>query len=239
MTNLLTSQAVMAAINSSWKEAIKINAKILSEDPQDIEALNRLAYAYLETGDCNRAQKHYKKVLIFEPYNPIAQRNLKRMIESGSMFPRKGSKKSASVASFFLEETGKTKVVIAIKLAGKTVLNRLRTGDLLTLVPKKHFIAIHDERDIYIGSLPEDISFRLIEFIKKGNKYDCYVRSVDKNYLCVFLKEISRSNKLKNVISFCPKFEVKDLKNKERPEKEEAEEEITENFEEKEMGVSI
>jgi len=239
MTTTLTSQAVMAAINSSWKEAIRLNTKILSLDSHDIEALNRLAYAYMETGDCDRAQKYYKKVLSYEPYNPIAQRNLKRMIESGGSTPHKSCQKSAAVASIFLEEPGKTKVVIAIKLAGKAALNRLRPGDGLTLIPKKHFIAIHDERDVYIGSLPDDISFRLLEFIKKGNLYACHVRSVDKNYLCVFLREIFRSAKLKNAVSFCLKSEQRDNKTKERGDKEENEEEIVDNYEEKDSGESI
>lgn len=239
MTTTLISSAVMAAINFSWEEAVKLNTKILSEDPSDIEALNRLAYAFLELGKGDQAQKYFKKVLCRDPYNPIAQRNLKRIIEAGNMTPRKGKQKNISIASIFLEEPGKTKVVNAVKLAGKGVLNKLRPGDLLILVPKRHYISLNDEREVYVGSLPDDISFRLREFMSKGNLYECYVRSVDKNYLNVFLREIFRSSKLKNVISFCAKTETKFLKNKEQLLKEESEEETAEVFEEKEEGESL
>lgn len=239
MKTTLISSAVMAAINCSWEEAVKLNAKILFEDPDNIETLNRLAYAYMELGNCGRAQKYYKKTLSFDPYNPIAQRNLKKIIESGNPSPRKGGQKNASIASLFLEEQGKTKLVSAVKLAGKGILNRLRPGDLLTIVPKKHCIALNDEKKVYIASLPDDISFRLKEFINKGNQYECYVRSVDTNYLSVFLREVFRSNKLKNTVSFCAKIKTRDKKNQEQPAMEADEGETTESFEEKEGGESV
>jgi len=207
MTNTLNQSAVLAALNSSWDQAIIYNKKILKEDPRNIDALNRLAYAYFESGNPTKAQFHYRQVLKKDPFNPIALRNLQRIREfSNQKFVPK-EKRISPPMSVFLEEPGKTKLVSLVKIAAKSVLSQVRPGDFLYLSPKNHTIAIVDSQKKYLGILPDDLSFRLIKFIKGGNKYEVYVRSVSKNSLLVFLREVFRSSRYNDVPSFLSKTE--------------------------------
>lgn len=207
MSISISSFAITAAINSSWDQAIALNQKILKENPSDIPALNRLAFAYFERGNIRKAQQFYRRVLSFDPYNHIASKNLKKINEFRCKKLNRNNKKSPMLTSVFLEEPGKTKVVGLVKLASKSILSQLRPGDILKLCPKKHTIMVEDCQNIYVGVIPDDLSFRLLKFIKAGNKYDAFVRSVSKNSLLIFLRETFRSQRFKNVSSFVTKLE--------------------------------
>lgn len=230
MTTSLSFKAISAALNSSWQKAIEVNEQILNEDPKDIDALNRLAYAHLEMGKSQKAHLLYKKVLLIDPYNPIALKNIARVKEFRGTFHKSSfSQKPRTLATVFLEEPGKTKVVNLLKLGSKSVLVLLRIGDSLTLSPKKHYITVLDRDQNYVGSLPDDISFRLIDFIRRGNKYEVFVRSVEKNMVLVFLRETFRSSRMKNISSFLSKGETTESRTQNR---DIAEEESLDNKEE-------
>ena len=50
--------------------------------------------------------------------------------------------------------------------------------------------------------LPDDICQRLIKFIKAGNQYDAYIRTVDNNRVSIFAREIKRMKRFHNQPSF-------------------------------------
>ena len=79
LSSSLYQQAIDAALDSKWEEALKLNKKIIKTEPQNIDALNRQAKAYMELGKTTLAKKHYSETLKIDPYNPIAQKNLKIM----------------------------------------------------------------------------------------------------------------------------------------------------------------
>ena len=68
----LTKLAIQAAVSSDWKQAEKINKKIISLDQNDVEALNRLARAQVCEGNIKKAEKTYKSAIGLDPYNIIA-----------------------------------------------------------------------------------------------------------------------------------------------------------------------
>ena len=51
----LTSQAISAALAQKWDEAVDINIKILQQNKNDIDAYNRLAYAYTHLGEIEKS----------------------------------------------------------------------------------------------------------------------------------------------------------------------------------------
>ena len=57
----LTQAAISAALASEWPQAVKINEKIIAGQKDNVEALNRLARAYICLGETTRAHKTYKK----------------------------------------------------------------------------------------------------------------------------------------------------------------------------------
>src|SRR3990170_8928748 len=77
--NDLAGQAIKAAINQDWEHAIHLNTTLVQKDPKNIDALNRLGNAYIETGKYTLALETYKKVLTMDKYNAIAQRNIQRI----------------------------------------------------------------------------------------------------------------------------------------------------------------
>ncbi len=202
MTAELEDQAIKAALNQNWPKAIEINKKILKDNHQDIPALNRLGRAFWEAGKIEEANKTYKKVVKIDPFNPIANKNLKRLVRAKKR-PQKNSKNSfIHSGKVFLEEPGKTKLVRLTRLNSPDVLSELDSGDPVFFLVKKRLVSILDTNKNYLGSIPEDLSQRLIKFIKGGNQYQGFVRSVEKQKLEIFIREVSRSKKLADIPSF-------------------------------------
>lgn len=196
----LTSQAIDAALQNKWEEAISINLKILKQDPNGTSCLNRLGTAYLQTGQNEKAAKYFRKVLRLDKYDPIAKKNLDRL-ETG----RKGAKPTNLTNGFvnnFVEEPGKTKLVNLVNLAGSQHVLKQNCADKLKMAPKRHTVVLTDSQDNYLGALPDDLGHRLTILIAAGNKYEATVKSVSKNSLTVLLREIFRAKKFHNSPSF-------------------------------------
>ena len=193
--------AIQKALENNWEEAADINQKMIVENPSDIDALNRLAYAYARMGKVNLAKKTYKKVLTLDKYDPIALKNLTKIEKLDKNYEYNGNTNSLS-PSVFLEEPGKTKSVSLINLAPLSVISKLTIGDVVYLNAKKHTVEVRDQNKVYLGALPDDIAFRLVRLINMGNTYNTLIKNVGKNCLSVFIKEIARANKAKFQPSF-------------------------------------
>lgn len=206
ISNNLSHLAIDAALDSRWIDALKLNKKIIKFDPQNVDALARLARVFMEMGRINLAKKYYSEVVKIDPYNPIALKNL-RIIKSfkpngqhnGIIHPNGYSKLSASL---FLQEPGKTKIVSLLKVAEPQRLSKTYCGMPVKMVIKNRKITIVDNEGNYLGVLPDDISHHLLRLIKGGSKYDLIIKSIRVNGLAVLIKEIFRSKKFKNQPSF-------------------------------------
>lgn len=197
----LKNQAIQTALLGNWELAITINQSMLEENPNDIDTLNRLAFAFASLGNAKEAKALYQKVLSLDAQNPIALRNLKRVNE-GSSTMKSTMTSTSLVSNLFIEEPGKTKVIELVNVADKKVISPLRSGETLLLAVKRMKIFLNDQDKQYIGMLPDDVGRRLIRFIDGGNAYDSYVKSVDNNKVTVFIREIKRTSKFKNQPSF-------------------------------------
>ncbi len=202
-TTALEEQAVKAALTQNWLKAVEINKKILKDFPQNIAALNRLGRAHWETGKITQAIQSYKKVLKFDSLNPIANKNLKRLAKGGR-FKKHANKKNnfTPVGEIFLEEPGKTKMVKLVRLAPPSILAQLDNADPVVMTVKKRTVSIFSENDNYLGTIPEDLSIRLIRLIKGGNQYQAFIKSVDYQKLEIFIREVFRAKKFFNSPSF-------------------------------------
>lgn len=226
----LESQAINQALKANWPKAIELNLKFLSNSPNNVDCLNRLAKAYLEDNKISKCIETLKKVLKIDKYNPIAKKNLQRLSLDRQKYKRGESQRSGSSFCLFIEEPGKTKILRLLNLAPKSTLVNVVPLDEVSLVPKRHTIQVTTLSGKYIGALPDDIAKRLTALIKGGNKYDAFVKSVEKKAIDVFIREIERSNKFRNQPSFLSKIkEVRD-----RQEAQESEEETDEKNEENE-----
>jgi hypothetical protein len=234
----LKNQAIQTALKGNWEEAITLNKSLISENPEDIDALNRLALAYSIVGKIKEAKSIYQKVIVVDPLNAIALRNLKKLKEkNGSKI--NGITPVMKINNKFLEEPGKTKIVDLVNLAQPKITEELRTGQSLQLSIKRLKIFVSEDKQ-YIGVLPDDIARRLIKFIKAGCIYDAYVKSAGLHKVSVFIKEVKKTTKLKDQQSFNTLSESHldiDKNNKFRSRVEsqnEKEEETEENYSEEE-----
>lgn len=186
MDNLLAQEAVGFALSGNWKEALDINLKILKQQPQDVEALNRLARAYKELGQMTKARSTTQKVIKIDPANQIA---LKAIARWEALKEIDKTTQSGITADAFLEEPGKTKLVTLMHPGDKKVLAKLDSGNEVSLLVHPHRISVVTTEKKYIGRLPDDLAARLRRMIKAGNKYIVRIKSVNKNEIGVFIRE--------------------------------------------------
>jgi hypothetical protein len=191
----LQLQAIQAAKNHDWKKASQFNQELIELKPFDTSALNRLGATYLQLNKTRKAQQTFKQVLEIDKSNRLALKHLQKI----------KNKQITSLPAFsnesFIEEPGKTKSVELYRLVDKNVLKKISIGQECLLQPKNRYISICIGKT-YIGSLPEDLSFRLAKLIKSGNKYACRVRSCDGIRCIVHIRETERSTTNRDVASF-------------------------------------
>lgn len=189
----LCASAVEAALKSNWEEAVKINSKILTLEPQDIATLNRLGFAYLNIGKTKEAKKIFNKILKLDPANPIAQKNLKRV-----EIKTAGNNSLTISPLVFLEEPGITKTVNLININQKKVISSLQCGEEIDIITKRKRIELRSKNNLYVGALPDDMSFKIKKLTKLGNVYKVYVKSISDTLLTVIIREVKRGKRVKD-----------------------------------------
>ncbi len=199
----LKDHAIKLALDNNWEEAISVNKEMLAENPNDLDSLKRLAYAYMQSGRLEDAKDTYTRIIEFDKTNPIATKNLKKL---SSLSQQKNGIASTShinhMDNVFIQEAGKTKTVELTNVTDKRTLMSLQHGDDIHLIIKRSKIFALTQDKTFIGMLPDSIGIRLIGFIKGGNEYQACVKSVDDKSVTVFIKETKRAKKYSNQSSF-------------------------------------
>lgn len=198
----LADQAIRAALEGKWEEAIELNLTFLKSDPKDVATLNRLGHAYAKLGQDDKAQETYKKVLILDKYHPIATKGLKRLKTKKKISTSNKNLSAPPIRADFLEEPGKTKTTQLVRLADNNVIVNLHIGQAVLLDAKKRSVSVLIKDGTYIGSLPDDLSFRLGRLIRGGNKYEALIKGLEGNTVIIFIREIERSKRYKDTPSF-------------------------------------
>ncbi len=195
----LAQKAIGLALRGEWEEAVKVNLEILSLAPQDVDSLNRLAKAYAEVGKIEQAKKTAQKVLKIDPVNAIATRCFEKWqsVKDGVIQP-----KSFASPESFLEDPGRTKIVILVNPGDEQIIAGLDSGDLVKLLPHPHSIAVVTDTNKNIGKLPDDLAARLKNLIKAGNKYEVIIKSVESKQVTVFIRETERGENAPAIQSF-------------------------------------
>ena len=195
-------KAIAAALAAEWEAAVALNLEILADFPEDIDALNRVGRAYSELGNINKAKASYQKVLGLDPYNSIANNNLKRLASLTSAEAKKTSG-AAVDPNIFLEEPGKTKVIELEDLAMKTLVATLRTGDAVKFSRSKNDVSAISAQGKRIGKLPKSWSEQISKAIAAGSEFSAVIKAVtiEKEPLAtIFVREEKRSPRFPQAI---------------------------------------
>ena len=198
METSLAQKAVSFALSGNWEEALKVNLEILSQGPEDVDALNRLARCYSEMGNAGKAVATTQKVLKIDPINSIAKKCLLRW---KVVRPGECHNSCTQSGEAFLEESGKTKMVTLLNPGDSSLFANLDSGDAVKLSPYPHKVSVVDDSGKYIGCLPDDLAARLRNFMKKGNKYQVLIKSIDSKDVTVLIRELENKT---GIASFPP-----------------------------------
>lgn len=200
---LLEQQAIDAAISLRWDQAIALNNQIIKLDPENDSVYLRLGFIYLQLKDMGKAKKYYLKALRIQPKNAVALQNLERIRVLEKAKAGKGENDHVAFdPDLFIEATGKTKTVALANLGQKSVLASLRIGQPVTMGIKKHRVEIRTTNNDYIGTLPDDLSKRLIHFLKAKSAYVTYIKEATLTKVIVFIKEEKKGKGVTHQISF-------------------------------------
>lgn len=205
MNNLqvLEQQAINAAIENQWNEAIDLNKKILKFDKKNIDANLRIAFAYMQTNKIANAKKYYRVMFKLQPGNRAVTENLERIKILETKKNKLQRDKLINLdPNLFLETPGKTRTIVLVNPGQKNTLAQLTIGQEITLVPKKRKIEVRTRNKDYVGSLPDDISKRLTIFIKAGSEFSAYIKESNLNRVVVFVREERKGKKVMKYTSF-------------------------------------
>jgi tetratricopeptide (TPR) repeat protein len=200
----LEIQAIEAALANKWDLAIDLNKKILKIEKNKVQAQLRLAFAYLQKGEIEKAKKTYQSVLKIQPGNTIARDNFEKIKVLNEKKLKKINQTSLSYLdpNIFLEVPGKTAIIELINLGQKNILAQLSIGQRLILKIRKRKIEARTESNAFVGFLPDDISRRLTFFIKAKSQYSCYIKEIALKKVIVFIKEEEKGEKVTKFVSF-------------------------------------
>jgi len=237
LKRLNSKQAIALAMQGKWQEAIETNESILELFPDDVDAYNRLGRAHMEKGEYTQAQKAYERSLHLDAYNAITKKNLLRLSQLKEI--KKNPKEHVhTVEPHFIEEAGKSGVVILQRLASPKTLARLVAGDKIALKVDITNLVAKTTIGEYIGTVEPRHAQRLIKLMKGGNKYSAAIISSDGNKVTIIIRETYAHPSLVGQPSFPPRW-VESIRTSEHVSEQWEEEEEESSFTSEEEPDSI
>ena len=199
-----SKQAIALAMQGRWREAVAANQEIIASFPHDVDAYNRLGRAYIELGEYTQAKEAYQRAIEIDPYNVIAQKNLRRLPYLGE---EAGSEAGSDRAEpqHFIEETGKAGVVNLYRLAPPGVLAKMVAGNKVYLKVGGSGLSVENARGEYLGQVEPGHAQRLVKLMEGGNQYTAAIVSAAEDRVLVIIREVYQDLSQVGVLSFPPK----------------------------------
>ena len=198
-----SKHAADLAMQGKWDEAVVINREILSENPDNVDALNRLGKSFLETGLIKEAIEAFKNALNLSPNNPIATKNLHKLIEKYSSTTMKDQKlKTLSSPKSANEEYGKVAIVDLVNQTTKDNLDEVEDGEEIQLAIMDKIVKALSVKGERIGQVEPKLGARITKLIKAGNKYKAFIKKIDGNRVKLLIREIYQHPSQIRVVSF-------------------------------------
>lgn len=190
LKRLQTKQAIALAMEGKWKDAAEANKEIIEKFPGDVDAYNRLGRAYMELGAYAQAREAYKQALNLDPYNTIAEKNLRRLSHLGEGVAVVTGTTEKFEPKNFIEETGKAGIVNLQNPAPPEVLARVVAGDTVYLRVDGKNLIVETSLNEYIGQVDFRHKQRLIKLIEGGNRYTTNIVSSSEGSVTVIIREV-------------------------------------------------
>lgn len=199
-----SKEAIDLAMQARWQEAVDLNKEIIEEFAADVDTYNRLGRALMELGRYAEAREAYSQAVALDPYNAIANRNLRRLsdlkdtdsdeVETDRVEPQQ-----------FIEEIGKAGVVALYDIAPKEDRARMVAGDRVQLKVEGSVLTVTNSRGEYMGRVDPKFAQRLIRLMLGGNQYTASVVRSTADMMTVIIRETYQHPSQAGKLSFPPK----------------------------------
>lgn len=179
-TTALAKRSIKAALKANWTEAIELNLLIVDKNPKDIDAKLRLARAYCQTKQVQKAKKEYKEVLLIDPINQVAKKNLE-MLNNKQVELHEGSE--VNTKELIKEPGTTTEIRLNIDAKGLTA-GKFTSGEKLELKVNKKSIGFYkiNHHKLLIGNYVTQnlVSIANSEKAKKAEFEAYFIKGEDK-----------------------------------------------------------
>ena len=187
--SLYVEEAIQAALESRWSEALGINQALLERHGADEDTFNRLGKALTELGRLDEALEAYSSALRLNPLNLIAQKNVRKlsaMLEQKEQLAAGGR---AIDVELFTEEPGKSALTI-LRAPGEKLTVVVAPGDVVELLPEDGQLRAETARGVPLGEVEPKIARRLLPLIESGNRYTAAVARVEDQAIEIIIREV-------------------------------------------------
>jgi tetratricopeptide (TPR) repeat protein len=199
-----SKEAIDVAMQARWQEAVEINKEIIGNFPEDVDSYNRLGRAYMELGQYNLSREAYQKTVELDPYNAIANRNIRRLKDMKEMGKTEIETDKVE-PQLFIEEIGKAGVVVLEELAKKEKRASTVAGDKAVLKIDGSYLVVENSRGEYLGRVEPKHAPRLIRLMLGGNKYSAAVVKSTAEGMTIMVHETFQHPLQVGKLSFPPK----------------------------------
>lgn len=202
-TRELSKEAISLALEGDWEKAAVLNRVILDVTPNDVETMNRLGKALMESDQYGEAREVLTRVVEAAPYNNIARKNLARLDQlEEAPSPARSGPKGAGAARSFIEESGKSGATVLQKPGPARAAAGAAPGDTVDLVIEGSGLCVYRRGDEYLGRVEPKLARRLVRLMQAGNRYEAAVIGVKDEGTSIIIRESFRHPSLQRVCSF-------------------------------------
>ena len=194
--------AVRLAMNGEWAEAARLNREILEAAPDNVEAMNRLGKALTELGEFGAALDAFRRALVFSPDNPIAIKNVDRLMaeaESASACRSGNGNGGTLKPRMFIADHGKS---ADVTLLASTGAGNSSPGTPVTLEANGATLGVMDPDGNCLGLVPPNMARRLLCLMSGGNRYEGAVSGTASGAVRVVLREAYQHPSQRSKVSF-------------------------------------
>ncbi|MDQ6856478.1 MAG: tetratricopeptide repeat protein [Candidatus Dormibacteraeota bacterium] len=188
---LFVEEAIAAALESRWSDAVTINEALIDRHGPDEETYNRLGKARSELGGLAEALETYQSSLELNPLNLIAQKQVRRI---GALLEARARPAAASGAidvDLFSEEPGKSGRTTLSPARGSTAVGvAVAPGDTVELIAAGTQLLAETSRGVALGAVESKLSHRLRPLMESGNRYSAAVARVEDERIELIIREI-------------------------------------------------
>jgi len=200
-----SKHAIALAMQGRWREAVAANKEIIASFRNDVDACNRLGRAYIELGEYSQAKQAYERAIELDPYNVIAQKNLRRLSYLGEAVVGVEADSDKAKPQHFIEETGKAGVVDLYRLAPQEILAKMVAGDRVYLKIDGSGLIVENGRGEYLGQVEPRHGQRLMKLMAGGNQYNAALVSSAEDRVTVIIREVYQDPSQAGQLSFPPR----------------------------------